>query len=223
MIVGQRKPLDKIFSLVEPFEKLLILGCGSCVTVCMAGGLKEAEETASLLRLHRQKAGRSIQVRAGVAERVCEREYLENIQEQFRGVDAVLSLACGVGSQNLVTYVPDLAILPGLDTLFYGYPTAPGVWQEMCRGCGNCILDVTGGICPVARCAKGILNGPCGGSVNGKCEVDPETDCAWQLIWERLEKQGRLQALEEIQPPKDWSTAGHGGPRRIVRKDVQNG
>jgi ferredoxin len=221
VIVGRRKPLEEIVTLVEPYQRLLILGCGTCVTVCMAGGLKEAEETASLLRLCRQEQGRALEAKAVVAERVCEREYLESVEEACAEAEAILSLACGVGTQVLAAYRPDWIVLPGLDTCFYGYPEAPGLWKEMCLGCGNCVLHLTGGICPVARCGKGLLNGPCGGSVKGKCEVRPDLDCAWQLIWERLEKMERLDLFDRIQPPKDWSAAWYGGPRTIERKDVQ--
>ncbi len=95
------------------------------------------------------------------------------------------------------------------------------MWEERCQACGNCILDLTGGICPIARCSKQLLNGPCGGSQNGVCEIDPEVACAWQLIWERMSALGLLDQLMELQPPKDWSTSRDGGPRRIIRDDLR--
>lgn len=224
MIVGSRKPLPDLLQMVEPYDHILILGCGACVTVCMAGGRKEAEETAALLRLQRARAGRPLQVDVNVAERVCEREYVENIADSFAptsGVQAVISMACGVGTQGLVVFHPELVSLPGLDTSFYGLPVEGGRWKEVCLGCGQCVLHLTGGICPVARCSKALLNGPCGGSRNGKCEVRDDLDCAWQLIWDRLSSQGATALFDEIQPPKDWSAAWNGGPREIIREDVR--
>ncbi len=221
MIVGTRKPLPELLSMVEPFNRILVLGCGTCVTVCMAGGRKEAEETAALLRLQRQKEGRPIRVDVAVAERVCEREYVENIADAFAGVDAIVSLSCGVGTQGLVAFHPEMISLPGLDTGAYGLPEEPGRWKEVCLGCGKCGIGATGGICVVTRCSKGLLNGPCGGSRQGKCEVRPDLDCAWQLVWDRLQKLGREDLMDEIKPPKDWSTSWNGGPREIVREDVR--
>ena len=110
----------------------------------------------------------------------------------------------------------DKPIYPALNTLFIGKEEEPGHFAEVCAQCGNCVLAYTGGICPVVRCAKGLLNGPCGGSVEGKCEVDPDTPCAWQLIIDRLAALGQLDQLEEIEPPKDWSTSYSGGPRKIT-------
>ena len=221
MIVGTRKPLPELLKIVEPFDKILILGCGTCVTVCMAGGRKEAEETASLLRMARQKEGRPLEVTVAVAERVCEREYVANVADAFAGVDAVVSLACGVGTQGMVAFQPDLITLPGLDTGGYGLPEEAGKWKEVCLGCGQCGLHLTGGICAVTRCSKSLLNGPCGGSKDGKCEVRPDLDCAWQLIWDRLEKLGQTELFDTIKPPKDWSQSWSGGPREIVREDVR--
>ena len=222
MIIGKRKPLEQIFELLAPYEKILIVGCGTCVTVCMAGGLKEAEETAAALRLKRQQEGRPVQVRARAVERQCEPEFLELLDAELAGCEAVLSLACGVGVQCCNLFRPEKLILPGLDTCGCGYPVKQGIWQENCLSCGDCRLDRTGGICPLARCPKGIQNGPCGGTRrNGKCELNPASDCAWVLIYNRLAALGKLALLEEIQPPKDWSRAFFGGPRRLEREDVQ--
>jgi len=111
--------------------------------------------------------------------------------------------------------------VPGLNTSFLGLPEKQGVWAERCAACGNCILDKTAGICPIARCAKSLLNGPCGGSQGGRCEIDPQVECAWQLIYDRLQAREELELLEEIIPPRDWSTNRDGGPRRIIREDLQ--
>ncbi len=129
-------------------------------------------------------------------------------------------LACGVGPQTIVEFYPDTIVLPGLNTTFYGMPKEQGFFVEFCGGCGNCVLDKTAGICPIVRCSKSMLNGPCGGSQDGKCEVNKEIDCGWQLIYDRLKAQGRLDAMDEVLPPKDWTPARHGGPRKMVREDL---
>ena len=127
----------------------------------------------------------------------------------------------GIGVQALSERYPDAQIVPGLNTTFLGMPTEHGVFEERCQACGDCVLGLTGGVCPIARCSKQLLNGPCGGSQNRVCEIDPETQCAWQLIYERMEARGQLDRLLEIQPPKDWSTSRDGGPRKIVREDLR--
>ena len=221
MIVAERKPLSEIMEILAPYQNICVLGCGTCVTVCLAGGQKEAEETASAISIHRKKEGKDVNVEAFTIERQCEYEYVDEVLERLKGYDAILSLACGVGVQTMVTHEPELLVFPGLNTQFMGYPLEQGVWTENCLGCGNCVLHLTQGICPITRCSKSILNGPCGGSQDGKCEISTDVDCAWHLIYERLEKMNKLSTLQEIQPPKDWSTSHHGGPRTIVREDVR--
>ena len=133
----------------------------------------------------------------------------------------MISMACGVGVQHLAEYFEDKVILPVLNTKFFGATKEPGVWVERCAGCGNCILDITGGVCPIARCSKSLFNGPCGGSTKGKCEISKDLDCAWQIIIDRLKELDRLDDYEEIAPIKDWSTERAGGPRKVVREDVR--
>jgi hypothetical protein len=130
-------------------------------------------------------------------------------------------MSCGAGVQYVAEKYRTKPVLPAVNTTFLGVALEQGVWAERCQGCGTCILDKTGGICPIARCAKSLLNGPCGGSTNGKCEVDRETDCGWQLIIDRLKELGQLDRYEEIIPVKDWSTARDGGPRKRLREDLR--
>jgi len=233
MIIGEQKPLDEIKQMIAGYHKILILGCGTCVTVCFAGGEKEVGILASSLRmataldapplspptLGGRKGGKEF-IEATV-QRQCEYEYNEEVADLVREADAVLSLACGIGVQTMNEQFPEKVTLPGLNTSFLGQPTEQGIWDERCQACGNCILDKTAGICPIARCSKSLLNGPCGGSKNGKCEIDPEVDCAWQLIYDRLQALGKLDLLTEIQPARDWSTSRDGGPRKIVREDLR--
>jgi hypothetical protein len=137
-------------------------------------------------------------------------------------VDAVLSMACGVGVQFMSEVFEGKVVLPALNTKFYGATLEQGVWSERCVGCGSCVLGKFGGVCPVARCSKSLLNGPCGGSKDGKCEVDPENiPCGWQLIYDRMKGLGLLSRLEENEPIKDWRTGRDGGPGKIVREDAR--
>jgi ferredoxin len=221
MIVVQQKPLDRIREMIADYDKILILGCGTCATVSFAGGEKEVQALASILRMADKVKGGRKQFTEHTIKRQCEWEFVDEIEPMVKQVDAILSLGCGIGVQAIAERFPDVPVFPGLDTSFMGLPQEQGVWSEMCAACGNCILDLTAGICPIARCSKSLLNGPCGGSHDGKCEVSPDLPCAWQLIIERLTKLGRLHELEDIMPPKDWSTSAAGGARRIVRSDLR--
>lgn len=221
MIVAEQKALDEIRDLIDEAQNVLIVGCGTCVTVCFSGGEKEAGILATSLRMKTKLDGESKDVTHTTVQRQCEWEYIDPLNDQIGKVDAVISLGCGIGVQALAERYPDAFIVPGLNTGFLGLPTEQGVWEERCAACGECILGLTGGICPIARCAKQLLNGPCGGSQNGLCEINPDTPCAWQLIYEKLAAQDRLHLLMEIQPPKDWSTSRDGGPRKITRDDLR--
>lgn len=207
MIVAQRKPLQRIEAMIEPFEKVLLVGCGTCVAVCMAGGEREVEILAAQLRMRAKLAGRQRRIDEVTVTRQCDREYLDVLAKHVDQYDALLSTGCGAGVQFLAERYDHKPVLPALDTLFIGVAEEPGVWSERCSACSECILDQTGGICPMTICPKSSLNGPCGGTNHGKCEVDGEKDCAWTLIYRRLEKLGRLDQLCRIQPPKDYGKA----------------
>lgn len=221
MIVADRKPIEEIIGEIKDKKNILILGCNECVTVCEAGGKKEVGVLASALRMNFLKQGREVKIDENTLQRQCDHEYLEEIRDVIDQYDAVVSLACGVGVQFMAEKYFDLPIYPGVNTCFMGVTEERGVWTERCQGCGQCILARTGGLCPVSRCAKRLFNGPCGGSSQGKCEVGEETDCIWQLIVEQLKVLGRMDDYENISPIKDWSTDRAGGPRKVVREDVQ--
>ncbi|MBC7341521.1 MAG: methylenetetrahydrofolate reductase C-terminal domain-containing protein [Clostridia bacterium] len=221
MIVGERKPLAEIWQMVSQHQRLLVVGCGTCVTVCLAGGEKEVGILASSLELIALRQNQNLKVVEKTIIRQCEKEMVRELEAEAREVEAIVSLGCGAGVQTIAEIFAGLPVYPGLNTSFIGIPEEQGVWSERCAACGNCILDRTGGICPIARCSKSLLNGPCGGSQNGKCEIDPTIDCGWQLIYDRLKTLGQLNKLEEILPPKDWSTNRDGGPRRIDRGDLR--
>ncbi len=221
MIVAELKPLDQITALLNGYRSILLAGCGECVTVCSAGGEKEVQSLAAALRLWYRHRGVAARVHTVVIQRQCEPEFLAEADPLVAKADCVLSLGCGVGVQFLAERHPQIPVFPALDTKFAGGTVEPGWWGERCGLCGDCILHLTGGICPIIRCSKSLLNGPCGGSQGGRCEVNEEIECAWQLIYDRLKGQGRLEELEAILPPKDWSRARDGGPRRVIREDLR--
>lgn len=222
MIKAEQKPLEEILLYLKPYDTILLSGCGACVTVCQAGGEKEVELLASALRMARSKTGKPLEVVEATPARQCEPEFASELSETVEKVEAVLSVACGVGVQTLARHFPKTPVFPGVNTTFLGETVTHGVWEERCQACGNCILEKTGGICPVARCAKQLFNGPCGGSSKGKCEIKREVDCAWQLIYDRLNGLGQLYRMEEIIPARRWGVESRdSGPRRIVREDLK--
>jgi ferredoxin len=219
MITGEQKPIKEIIKIVEPYKSLLILGCGTCVKTCFAGGEDEVAVLASALRLAFQKTGKKIQVKEFTIERQCENEFIQEAASEVAQSDAVLSLACGAGVQAIAKRYAAVPVLPGVNTTFIGIQESRGIFTEECSGCGNCELAKFGGICPITRCAKKLLNGPCGGSQNGKCEINLDTDCAWQLIIDRLTALDLMDNLKAYIPPKNWSTSLSGGPRKLIRED----
>jgi ferredoxin len=219
MIVGEQKPIAEIKEIVAPYQKLLILGCGTCVKTCFAGGEDEVAVLASALKLGFKKDGRTIDIEEFTIERQCEDEFIQEASKVIARSDSVLSLACGAGVQAIARRFAKLPVLPGINTTFLGVLERQGYFTEECSGCGNCVLGTFGGICPITRCAKKLLNGPCGGSQHGYCEIKSETECAWHLIIERLKELGQLSNLMAYFPPKDWRSSNSGGPRKLVRKD----
>ncbi|MCL4488145.1 MAG: methylenetetrahydrofolate reductase C-terminal domain-containing protein [Chloroflexi bacterium] len=223
MIVAEQKPFDEIKAKIAKANKILMVGCGTCVTVCFAGGEKEVGILASSLRMATKIDGTPKQIDEVTVQRQCEWEYLDTIKDRIGDYDLVLSLGCGIGVQAIAEHFPQARVAPGLNTSFLGLPVEQGVWAERCAACGNCILDLTGGICPIARCSKSLLNGPCGGSSGGKCEISDKNktvDCAWDMIVRKLMERGELDRLLEINTAKDWKTSRDGGPRRITREDL---
>jgi ferredoxin len=219
MIVAERKPIAEIEEMITPYRNILILGCGTCVKTCFAGGEDEVALLASALRLSAKKAGREIEIEELTVERQCEDEFIQESAQAMSRNAAVLSLACGAGVQAMARRFTQTPVLPGVNTTFIGVLEKPGLFTEECSGCGDCNLAFFGAVCPFTRCAKKLLNGPCGGSRNGKCEVNPQTDCAWNLIIERLKALGQMGNLRIYIPPKNWDASNASGPRKLVRED----
>ncbi|KJR97891.1 MAG: zinc-finger protein [Desulfobulbaceae bacterium BRH_c16a] len=220
MITAERKPLEELIEYIKPFKRILLLGCNECVTVCAAGGRKEVGLLASGLQMALLKNGSNIDIRQHTLERQCDPEYVEELVPMLDGAEAIMSMACGCGVQQLAMRFKDKPVFPAVNTKFMGASERQGVWAERCQGCGNCMLGMTGGICPIARCAKQLMNGPCGGSTGGHCEIGEEVDCAWQLIWDRLKALGQTDRYLENMPAKDWRPGGGSGPRKIIREDL---
>ena len=213
MIVGDLKPLDEIAESVSNFQKISIVACGGCVSICLSGGTRSADELARELAhpMHYRSLPPTFDTTS--IQRQCERDFVKAYLNIAPDTEAILSLACGAGVQTVADIFETLPVIPALNTAFLGSLDAPGIWREKCQGCGDCVLAYTGGICPVSRCAKRLLNGPCGGSKDGKCEIGEDIDCAWQLIIDRLKALGRLDDYEKLFPVKDWSPDRGKGPR----------
>jgi ferredoxin len=219
MIVASPKSVTQLKTLVGPHKKVLFVGCGTCVTVCLAGGEREVTIAGYAIRMARKIADKPIEIEQVTIERQCENEFIKDLAPAAERNEAMVSFACGAGVQALAERFPNKPVYAALDTQFLGILEEQAVWTEKCMGCGDCVLAEYGGICPVTRCAKRLLNGPCGGSMEDSCEVDPDRPCAWQLIYTRLKSIDQLDRLEEVAPPKDWSTSWHAGARKVVRKE----
>jgi len=216
MIVAEQKPIEEIKGFLTDHKRVLVLGCGTCVTVCLAGGEREVATLASILRI-----SSDVEFEEATIERQCDAEFFDDVKAVAESCDAILSMACGVGVQMAARIFSEKPVYPALNTLFMGTNDEAGKWSENCLACGDCKLGIFGGVCPVSRCSKSLCNGPCGGSSNGMCEVDPENiECGWQLIYDRLKALGRLDSLTENIEPRDWAKTHSGGPRRLSREDV---
>ena len=220
MIVADRKPLAEILEMVGDCRRIMLIGCKGCVTVCNVGGLKEVQVLAASLKIARKKQGDPLLVEEKLLERQCDPEYIEMVKDRVNDYDAVVSMACGVGPQFLSEAYPNQRFFPAVNTTFFGGAVAHGVWEERCAGCGTCVIHKYDGLCPIARCSKSLMNGPCGGSSHGACEIHPEVVCIWDAIVRKKMDQGRLDDLMTVAPPKSWQTSRHGGPRRRMREEL---
>ncbi len=205
MIVGERKPLEEIKEMVKGYKRVLNIGCGGCTSVCLAGGQKEVNMLNAEIEALLGSDSSPVQIDAYTIERQCNGDFFSDLDEMITNYEAVLSMACGAGVQFVAERYPEKPIFPALNTVFVGVDREIGWYEENCRTCGECVLAETGGICPVTRCAKGLFNGPCGGTtLEGKCEVNSDVPCAWYEIYERLKKQGRLENILKIKTAREW-------------------
>jgi ferredoxin len=219
--ITAQKPIEEILKYLEKHQWVHIVGCGTCATLCHTGGKSEVIDMKKRL----EDSGKKV---TGwmVMPTACDEltgEALRQEREDIRAADCILALTCSTGVQTIVFHLEEpKPVYPGLNTLFLGVEDRPGHFTELCLYCGNCVLGRTAAICPLVRCAKSLLNGPCGGSSGGKCEVSKDIPCAWQMIYDRLAETGRLDELEDIVPVKDWSVSVSGGPR-MVEVDAECG
>jgi ferredoxin len=218
MIVAQRKSIPELIEILKGNKKVLVLGCGTCVTVCLAGGEREVSIISSALRIASRLKNLSLEVDELTIERQCDNIFIEKAADAINKCDVVLSLGCGAGVQAIAERY-NKPVYAGLDTEFIGILEERATWTEKCAACGKCVLHEYGGICPITRCAKHMLNGPCGGSREDRCEVRPDRQCAWQLIYQRLKDIGELDKLKLVKAPKNWNLSLHGGSRVIIRED----
>ena len=217
MIVAEQKPLDEIRRITAPYERVLIVGCGTCMTVCDAGGEREVSFLHNALRVAQSRSeDENHTFSEYTVKRQCDSEFLDPLADKIGDADAILSLGCGIGVQAMAERFPDIPVLPGVNTSFMGMAKEWGVWDERCSACGDCRLEETGGICPITRCTKGILNGPCAGTKNGKCEANKDMDCAWILIYQRLERLQQLEKMRRYYPPRNFLAVPR--PKRIMSK-----
>lgn len=218
MIVADIKPLAEIKEMLKNYRRILVLGCGTCVAVCLTGGKRQVELLASALRMIKKEERKDFIVGERTLVRQCEPRFIDQIKDEISDYEVILSMGCGAGVQEIVERLRTVSVLPAMNTMFIGSADGNGNFLEMCAACGDCILSLTGGICPLARCPKGLLNGPCGGTKNGKCEVSPDIPCAWVLIYERMKEIGRLDELKKEIDAKDWSKTRRPGMFTVREK-----
>lgn len=220
MIVAEAKPIKEILEMINGLKRVLVVGCKGCVTVCNVGGAKEVAILASAIRIAGKKHHNEVEVGEMTLERQCDPEFIEELKDIISDYEGIISLACGVGPQFISERYPEVKVFPGVNTKFIGGAVEHGIWAERCAGCGTCIIHLFEGMCPIARCSKSLLHGPCGGSSNGKCEISPEVECIWDKIVKKKMENGRLEDLLTLKPPKDWRSARDGGPRKSVREEL---
>lgn len=214
MVISERKPMEEILGFLEGKEKIILVGCNQCAAACKVGGAPEIEEVKGLLEAQGKKVLGSIMPESACNLLLGKKE-LKALKDELKEADAILSLACGDGTQTVTknTKKQNIPVYPANNTMFIGEVERVGKFEEACKACGECELGWTGGICPVTMCAKGLINGACGGAKNGKCEVSPDNDCAWVKIYERLKDLGQLDNMKAVRAPKDYSKQLN--PRRV--------
>ena len=209
MIITQKKPIDEVMAMVAPYKTVAIVGCNSCATACQTGGEPQIKELTAIL----EQAGKKV-----VATTICDYCCMNlGVKGKMKAINAaepecVICMSCGDGVQCVAKNTTK-PVFPSNDTMYLGEAVRFGVWEESCRFCGQCVLGQTGAICPITQCAKSLVNGPCGGQKNGKCEVNPENPCAWIEIYKRLEATGQLDKLSVTRADKGYSKVAY--PRTI--------
>ncbi|MDA8090961.1 MAG: methylenetetrahydrofolate reductase C-terminal domain-containing protein [Nitrospiraceae bacterium] len=220
MIITRKKDRKELLETLKKFNNFFLLGCSECATLCGTGGQEQLDELKGQL----EEQGHTVRG-AFVAKTGCQvlgtKVELKKFKEALDGTGCIVVMSCGAGTQAAVELFEDKPVYPSNDSMFLGNMTRLQMFDERCSLCGECVLDKTGGVCPVTACAKGILNGPCGGTKNGHCEVNPDIPCAWLRIWERMEKLGQVEEFRSVTiGAKDWSASAK--PRKLnVREEKE--
>ena len=210
MIITQKKPIEEVLAMVEGAKTVALVGCNSCATACQTGGQPQIDELTKVL----EAAGKKV-----VATTICDYCCMNlGVKGKMKAInaanpDCVICMSCGDGVQCVAKNAGDKPVYPSNNTMYLGEAVRFGVWEEACRFCGQCVLGQTGAICPITQCAKSLVNGPCGGQKNGKCEVNPENDCAWIQIYNRLVSLGQEDKLLQTRADKGYSETHY--PRHI--------
>lgn len=212
MIISKKKPIEEVMEMLGDVKKVALVGCGSCATSCKVGGEEELDELEAYLK----EQGIEVVGRI-IPEETCQKMLTKKMMKEFKdsGMEAIIGMSCGNGIQTIAE-LADVPVYPYTNTHFLGQIERIGIFNEECRMCGDCVLGMTGGICPITHCAKSLVNGPCGGQKDGHCEVNPENPCAWIEIYKKLESLGQLDKLGRTR--KDKGYAAHAYPRHVNLK-----
>jgi len=217
--ITEQKPFEEIEKFLENEKNVYIIGCGTCATMCHTGGKSEVIGMKEQL----ESLGKNV-VGWIVMPTACDDltgDAMREDAERIKSADAIIVMACAFGTQTVASF-EEKPVYPALNTLFVGKGGGEsGIFTEICQQCGDCVLAVTGGICPVTLCAKGLLNGPCGGTNKGKCEEDSERDCAWTLIYKRLEKLGKIDEMRKYHAPKNYQKVARPGKVVVETEGVK--
>ena len=214
MIITQKKPIEELMAMLEGATNIALIGCSSCATACATGGEKEIAELTKYLEAHGKKV-----VATGISEYCCMNMMTRNVVKKINAAnpDAIVGMSCGDGVQVIAKHA-NCAVYPSNNTMFLGESVKMGLFEEACHLCGDCVLGKTGGICPIAHCAKSLVNGPCGGARNGKCEVNPENPCAWIEIYNKLVSLGQEEKIGLTREDKGYDNVSY--PRTVnIRGD----
>ncbi|MFZ7126219.1 MAG: methylenetetrahydrofolate reductase C-terminal domain-containing protein [Desulfobacterales bacterium] len=218
MVKAERKPLEEIKEAVKGYARVLNVGCGGCVSVCLVGGQKEVNRLNAQLNLLFETERLHTRVEGFTVERQCNEQFLVDLDERVKRYDCLMSMACGAGVQLMAERYPAIPVFPAVNTVAIGIDREVGIYEERCRACGECVLGYTGGICPITRCAKSLFNGPCGGTNITACEVSKDIPCAWLDIYNRLAAQNRLDDIKKIKVPMEWQNTTR---RMIVQEPYE--
>ena len=217
MIITKKRDFKDLMENLKNYKSLFLIGCSECASLCGTGGDPELAAMKDILEAEGKTVTGTLLPKTG-CQTLGTKIELKKDKDACAAADAIIVMSCGAGTQSAVEIFPDKPVFPSNDSLFLGNMTRFQMFDERCSLCGKCILDKTGGICPVTACPKGLLNGPCGGTDNGKCEVSPDIECAWVRIYDRMKKTDQLEDFRKVLEPKDWSASRKPGTLNTRQK-----